>query len=133
MPAAVASGVVAAVVRTLLVDDDDDLRHLITVSSRNAVDFEVVGSAGTPAAGVALAEQLRPDVIVTDLVPSMTSTDAASYVAELRDAAPAARVVVFSGRHRAARDRLPDGVDVYVLKPDLHGLFAAVRALAHDR
>ena len=123
----------AADVRTLLVDDDDDLRQLITVSSRSADGVEVVGSAGTPAAGVALAAQLRPDVIVTDLVPSMTGDDAESYVGELRGAAPAARVVVFSGRHRVARQRLPDGVDVYVLKPDLHGLFAAVRALAHDR
>mgnify|MGYP000439202062 CR=1 FL=1 len=116
-------------VRTLLVDDDDDLRQLITMSSRTAAGVEVVGAAGTPAAGIALAGALQPDVVVTDLVPSMSVGDATDYVRELRAAAPAARVVIFSGRHRVARDRLPEGIDVYVLKPDLPGLFAAVRAL----
>ena len=120
----------AGTVRTLVVDDDDDLRQLIAVSARTADGVDVIGAAGTPAAGVALAEQLRPDVIVTDLVPSMVAGDAATYVGELRDAAPEARIVIFSGRHRIARERLPDGIDVYVMKPDLAGLFAALRALS---
>jgi DNA-binding NarL/FixJ family response regulator len=124
---------VAADVRAVVVDDDDDLRQLITTSSHRAVGVEIVGAVATAAAGVALARHLRPDVVVTDLVPSMDVGDAESYVAELRDAAPGAGVVVFSGRHRVRRERLPEGVDAYVLKPDLPGLFAAVRALAHDR
>jgi DNA-binding NarL/FixJ family response regulator len=130
---AVASAGVVADVRAVLVDDDADLRQLITMSSLRSGGVDFVGAAGTAAAGVALARQLQPDVIVTDLVPSMGAGDAETYVAELRGAAPGAGLVIFTGRHRGRRERLPDGIDVYVVKPDLPGLFAAVRALAHDR
>ena len=119
--------------RVLVIDDDDDVRQLLTLSLPSAGAGEVVGIAAGAAAGVALARELQPDAIVTDLVPSLTLQDADDYVAALRDAAPEANVVVFSGRHLARRTRLPHGIDAYVLKAGLKELTATLQELAAGR
>ena len=113
-----------------MIDDDDDVRQLLTVSLPSTGVGEVVGIAAGAAPGIALARELQPDAIVTDLVASLTIEDADSYVAALREAAPSARVVVFSGRHRARRARLPHGIDAYVVKAGLKELTATLQELA---
>jgi DNA-binding NarL/FixJ family response regulator len=114
----------------LVIDDDDDVRQLLTVSLPSAGAGEVVGIAAGAAAGLALARELQPDAIVTDLVASLTVEDADGYVAALREAAPHASVVVFSGRHLARRSRLPVGIDAYVVKAGLKELTTTLRELA---
>ena len=116
--------------RVLVIDDDDDVRQLLTLSLPSSGAGEVVGIAAGAAAGVALARELQPDAIVTDLVPSLTLQDADEYVDALRTAAPNASVVVFSGRHVARRTRLPRGIDAYVLKGGLKDLTATLHRLA---
>ena len=124
---------IVATVRVLVIDDDDDVRQLLTLSLPSAGAGEVVGIAAGAAPGIALARELQPDAIVTDLVPSLTVDDADDYVAALHDAAPNASVVVFSGRHLARRTRLPRGIDAYVLKAGLTELTSTLRDLDRRR
>src|SRR5579859_3607629 len=56
----------AATERILLVDDEPDLRHLVTFNLREA-GFEV-DAVGSGQAGLALASKTRPAVVVLDLM-----------------------------------------------------------------
>ena len=54
--------------RVLLVDDDPVFRELLAFVLRADVGAEIVGSAADGAKGVQLADDLRPDVVVMDLL-----------------------------------------------------------------
>ncbi|MFL6204804.1 MAG: response regulator transcription factor [Acidimicrobiales bacterium] len=99
--------------RVLLIDDEPDLRELLAISLELDGGFEVVGTAGSLPEGVELAAATRPDVIVTDLVLGRT-VPPEDLLAELREAAPGAAVVVFSGRDVGVTP--PAGADAAVLK-----------------
>ncbi len=79
----------------VLVDDSDDLRLLVRTRLRLAGGFEIVGEGKTGHDAVALAGDLRPDLLLLDI--SMPDMDGFEALAALRVAAPATRVVVFSG------------------------------------
>ena len=112
--------------RVLLLDDEPDLRDLLTVTFELEAGFEVVGCAGTLREGVELAGTTRPDVIVTDLVLGLPAPPE-ELLSELRHAAPAAAIVVFSGKDVPA-DAAPIGADAVLLKGgDLSDLVAMVR------
>jgi DNA-binding NarL/FixJ family response regulator len=98
-------------VRILLVDDDPDICLLVRTYFELSSGFEVVGEASDVTQAVAQAARLRPDVIVTDLVMG-AGGGPEPLLRELRDAAPEARVVIFSGWDAA----LPSGADAYVVK-----------------
>jgi DNA-binding NarL/FixJ family response regulator len=75
-------------------------------------DIEVAGHAKTAAEAVALAGELRPEVIVVDhLLPDASSAD---VVPRLREAAPDARFLLISSMpardlQQAAQDAAVDG------------------------
>lgn len=82
-------------IRVLLVDDVAEVRRLVRTSLRFRGGFEVVGEAGDGAEAVHLAGLLRPDIVVLDLgLPDIAGQETLSRI---RAAAPAAKVVVFSG------------------------------------
>jgi len=83
--------------RVLLIDDEPDLRELLAISLEMDGGCDVVGRASSLSKGVDLARSTQPDVIVTDLVLG-SSVPPEELLAELRQAAPNAAVVVFSGR-----------------------------------
>ena len=114
--------------RVLLIDDEPDLRELLAIALELDEGFEVVGRASSLAEGVELAAATRPDVIVTDLVLG-SSVPPAELLAELREAAPSAAVVVFSGRDVGLTP--PVGADAAVLKGgDLSDLLEKVKEVA---
>jgi DNA-binding NarL/FixJ family response regulator len=79
--------------RVLLVDDHEDSRDLMGIVFRRA-GAEVVGEASNGVQGIAMARDLKPDLVVLDLeMPVMSGMEA---LPELRLAAPGARVVVVS-------------------------------------
>ena len=84
--------------RTLLVDDSEDLRDLLTVALRESGRFEVVGQAADGAGGVELAARLEPDLILLDV--AMPGEGGLDVLPELRAASPASAVVVMSGYPR---------------------------------
>ena len=82
--------------RILLIDDHREVRVMLRVGLRLNPNIEVVGEAGSVAKAADLAQHLRPDAIVLDLVlPDAAPQDA---FARIRGAAPQSKLVVYSAR-----------------------------------
>ena len=104
-----------AAVRVLVVDDTPALRAL-TRAMLDGTGFEVVGEAGDGLAGVTLAAQLRPDLVLLDL--AMPVMDGLEALPRLRAELPDTRVVIVSGFERRAMESqvIEAGADAYVQK-----------------
>lgn len=79
----------------LICDDNEAMRSLLGVIIGASPNLRVIGEAADGNDAVAQAKRLRPDVIVLDL--AMPVRSGLEALPELRQVAPAARVVVFSG------------------------------------
>ena len=106
--------------RVLLADDDAMVLRLV----RHAIEaegLEVVGEAEDGTTALALARELKPDVLVIDL--SMPGMDGLEVVATIGPELPSCSIVVFS----AADDHARTGVDRYIDKSE--GFPAVARAV----
>lgn len=104
--------------RVLLADDEEEIRTGISRKIDWAsLGFTLVGEAGNGAEALELAEQLRPDVVLTDI--KMPFLDGLELCRRLRVSLPGARLVVFSGfdDFEYARQAVGMGVSEYILKP----------------
>ncbi|RSM49064.1 DNA-binding response regulator [Amycolatopsis balhimycina DSM 5908] len=118
----------------LIVDDHpvvrDGLRGMFGADPR----FEVVGEAGDGAEAIAVAEKLRPDVILMDL--RMPRTDGVTAIQELAKRGVPARVLVLT-TYDTDSDVLPAieaGATGYLLKEaPREELFRAVEAAAQGQ
>ena len=81
-------------IRVLVADDHAVVREGLRTFLELQGDLEVVGEAADGEAAVRAAEQLRPDVILMDLV--MPRLDGVGAMRELRRRLPASRVVVLT-------------------------------------
>lgn len=101
-------------VTVLLVDDVAELRAVIRQALRLRGGFEVLGEAGDGAAAVRAARRLKPDVVVLDLgLPDLAGKE---LVGSLRDAAPEAQVVVYTGSVTSEPVDVADQVHGFVYK-----------------
>ena len=85
-----------SVIRVLIADDHaivrEGIRQVLCSDDKGGID--VVGEASTGAQAVALAIELRPDVVVLDItMPELTGLEAA---ARIRDEVPDAAILVLS-------------------------------------
>jgi len=112
-------------VRVLLVDDVADVRRLVRVALRFHGGFEVVGEARAGMQAIELADRLRPDVVLLDLgLPDLAGRD---VLTRLREVAPGAQVVVFTGSDEEDRAYYESHAAGYVLKnTDLDYLVALI-------
>jgi DNA-binding NarL/FixJ family response regulator len=95
-------------IRVLLADDHPMFRAGLRGSLAADPELEVVAEAADGAEAVALAHELRPDVVLMDLqMPGVNGVEATARIAQ---AAPAARVLVLT------------------MFEDDHSVFAAMRA-----
>ena len=79
----------------LICDDNDAMRMLLGVIVAGSPKLEVVGEASNGNDAVVQATRLQPTVILLDLaMPVRSGLDA---LPELREVAPDARVIVYSG------------------------------------
>jgi DNA-binding NarL/FixJ family response regulator len=115
----------------LIADDHEIVREGLAMILADEREIQVVGEAAGGGQAVALAEQLRPDVVLMDLV--MPDMDGIQATRLIRAANCATQVVVltsFADGHQV-RDAIQAGAIGYllkdVLKPDL---LYAVRAAA---
>jgi len=70
------------VIRVLLADDHETVRHGLRLLIESQADMEVVGEAGTGRRAVHEAQTLHPTVIVLDIaMPDMNGLDAAREIA----------------------------------------------------
>jgi DNA-binding NarL/FixJ family response regulator len=114
-------------VRILLCDDSAELRSLL----RSAIedrrdDVEIVGEVGDGDAGLRLAAEHQPDVVVLDL--EMPGPAPAPLLRALRRLAPRAAIVTFSG-HDPAVVAGPAAREIALHLPKTTDLAAAGRAV----
>ncbi|HVE94543.1 MAG TPA: response regulator [Acidimicrobiales bacterium] len=88
----------------LLVDDDEDLRHLLRVALAKSDVLDVIGDAGDGESALRLAAEMRPDIVVLDLgLPDIAGRE---VLTRLRELHPDVRVVIFTGDEDAGRSAL---------------------------
>ena len=99
-------------VRVFHGDDSDAYRHLIR-EVLAAGEIEIVGGAGTPEGVVEGVGAEKPDVVLLD------QFGGAALIEAIREACPAAKVIVLSGYNPEDGDRdLAAQADEYVIKSD---------------
>lgn len=104
--------------RVLLADDEDEIRSGISRKiDWPSLGFALVGEAANGEEALELAEQLHPDVVLTDI--KMPFMDGLELCHRLRQSLPGAKLVVFSGfdDFEYARRAVSMGVSEYILKP----------------
>lgn len=104
--------------RVLLADDEEEIRAGISRKiDWNSLGFDLVGEADNGEVALELAEQLCPDVVLTDI--KMPFMDGLELCRRLKQSLPAAKLVVFSGfdDFEYARQAVSMGVSEYILKP----------------
>lgn len=79
-------------IRVLVVDDHQVVRRGLRTFLEVQDDIEVVGEAADGDAGIAAAEDLRPDVVLMDI--KMPGTDGIEALRRLRELANPARVLI---------------------------------------
>ena len=93
----------------LLVDDDEDIRHVLRILFE-IEGYRVVGEAADGLEAIGLAPAKRPDFVVLDAaMPNLDGAEAARF---LRVILPDSRIVAFS----ATLDGKPDWADAYLNK-----------------
>ena len=116
--------------RILLIDDHAILREGLSTLIELESDMHVVGQAGSVADGVAVAQSIDPDLIVTDI--SLPGATGVQGIIELRQRCPRARLLVLTvhSTEEYLRAALSAGADGYVLKDATRAeLIHALRAV----
>lgn len=81
-------------IRVLVADDHMIVRTGIRHVLESEAGFEVVGEAATATEALALATELKPDVVVLDI--SMPGKSGLQLAARLRDSSAGPRVLILS-------------------------------------
>jgi len=119
-------------ISVIVVDDHHLVRQGIRSLLEKAEDIQVVGEAADGIEALKLAQKLKPDVVVMDiLMPNMNGTQAAE---RMRSLMPAPRVILLTmySDTTLVQQALRYGVRGYLLKRSVvEELLLAVRAAAH--
>jgi two-component system, NarL family, response regulator NreC len=119
-------------IRLLLADDHELFRHGLKLILSSEPDVEVVGEAESGQEAIALAERLRPDVVLMDItMPDMDGSEATRHIQERL---PGVRVLIVTMHESQTHffQVLDAGACGYILKGSSpEELLTAVRAV-HD-
>lgn len=108
--------------RLLVIDDDSETIDLLKIILEPN-DFEVVTTT-SGCEGVQLAHQLKPDVMIVDLL--MPDMDGLNVCREVRKFSSAPILVLSAvGKPGMATQALDEGADDYLIKPMNHNLLVA--------
>jgi DNA-binding NarL/FixJ family response regulator len=117
-------------IRILLVDDHTVLRDGLKSLLNYEADLEVVGDASDGREAIALAADLQPDVVVTDI--SMPGLNGIESARALRQEHPELKIIILSmhaGQEYVVQ-ALQAGVNGYVVKQaDASEVLTAIRAV----
>ena len=118
----------------LLADDHHVVRRGIRALLESELGIQVVGEAGTGVEAARLTQQLRPDVLIIDLM--LADMSGLEVIRQLRKRAPATSAIVLSmyGNDCYVVEALQAGAKAYVLKDSPpEELMRAVREAALGR
>ena len=118
-------------VRVLIADDHGMLRQGLRLFVELDPELQVVGEATTGAEAVRLARQLKPDVVLMDML--MPVMDGIAATAAIRSEVPETQVVMLTGRleHAWVVDAVRAGASGYLLKDTAaEALCQAIKAAA---
>ena len=102
--------------RRVVIAEDEALIRLDLAEMLGEEGYDVVGQAGDGERAIALAEELRPDLVVLDVkMPKLDGISAAQRIAEQR-IAPVVILTAFSQRDLVERAR-DAGAMAYLVKP----------------
>jgi DNA-binding NarL/FixJ family response regulator len=121
-------------VRILVADDHDLLRRGVRQLLTSRPGWEVCGEAKTGREVVALAEQLKPDIVVLDIsMPDLNGLEAARRIHKLFPKT-AILVLTLHFSDQLVRDIVEAGARGYIVKSDAdRDLVSAIEALANHR
>jgi two-component system, chemotaxis family, chemotaxis protein CheY len=102
--------------RVLIVDDSGYMRQVIR-RHLESKGFEVSGEASDGSEVVAMAENLKPDLITMDL--SMKNLGGIEATKQVKKAVPEAKVIVVSalGESRFIKEAVAAGAHDFIIKP----------------
>ena len=103
--------------RILIADAGETFRRLLADAITREPDLELAGETGNGREAVALARELKPDVVVMDMV--LSDLDGVPVLREMCALEPRPRILVLSSfaRGNMAEVAAEAGADYYLLKP----------------
>lgn len=104
--------------RLVLVDDESDIREgLQEVIDFHQYGFDVVGEAANGVEALHVCEQVKPDLVITDI--RMPLMDGLTMIGQVKKVLPAARFIILSGYDdfEYARQAIAASCLGYLLKP----------------
>jgi pilus assembly protein CpaE len=118
------------VIKIILVDDIAETRESIKKLLAFEQDFKVVGTAGNGREGVAIAKELKPDIIIMDInMPDMDGLEAAGLITK---AVPTAGVIMMSVQDDAdyMQKAMLAGARFFLTKPvSMDHLYGTIRSV----
>lgn len=120
--------------RILVADDHEIVRQGVRKLVEERPEWEVCGEAADGRTAVALAEQLKPDVVIVDLgMPELGGLEATR---KIKRSLPQTEVLIFTGQEdeQLIHDVFAAGARSYILKNDIgRHLIAAIDALSRHK
>ena len=116
----------------LLVDDEEDVIQIIMKKvDWESMGFQVVGYAHNGVEALEMAEELQPDVVMTDI--KMPYMDGLTLSRKLKELYRTVKIIIFSGfdEFEYAKEAIQIEVEEYILKPidanNLKEVFGRIR------
>ncbi len=105
------------VIQVLIVDDIPETRENLKKMLAFETDIEVVGVASTGSEGLAMARELRPDIILMDL--NMPDMDGIAATEAISKSIPSSSVIMMSVQHdeKHLRRAMLAGAREFLTKP----------------
>ena len=102
--------------RVVLVDDEEPVRALLSITLGMSRDFRVVGEACNGREAISMVDAEHPDAVVLDLM--MPEMGGMETIPELKRCSPETKIVIFSalGEDQMADEALGRGADAYIEK-----------------
>jgi DNA-binding NarL/FixJ family response regulator len=109
---------VVRVVRVVVVDDNSDLRQMMTLAAMASEGIDLVGQAADGIEALEVCARERPDAVVLDV--EMPRMDGIETLGQLRETHRQTKIVMFSADDRRKDEACQAGADAFFLKLDIN-------------